>query len=88
MIVVEKKEQLLNKEELCEQEGKKVFLFDKKKKRWTEKKSKIKVHIIRFFFFNNSYLSIVSVELLIVVLFIWITQCNPCYVIESELVYY
>jgi len=32
MMVAKKKKQLLSKEELCEQKGKKVFLFGKKKK--------------------------------------------------------
>lgn len=85
MMVAEKKERLLNKEELCEQKGKKVFLFGKKKSEKMDKNKKSKSTSVLFF--NNLYLSIVSVELLIVVLFIWITQCTPCYVIESKLVY-
>jgi len=46
---------------------------------------KKKVHISSF---SITRICQMSVEFLIVVLFIWITQCTPCYVIESELVYY
>ena len=47
-MVTEKKEQLLSKEELCEQKGKKVFLLGKKKSEKMVGK-KIKVHISSFF---------------------------------------
>jgi len=61
-----------------------VFQFCKKKK--SEKMDgKKKVHISSF---SITRICQMSVEFLIVVLFIWITQCTPCYVIESELVYY
>jgi NhaP-type Na+/H+ and K+/H+ antiporter len=66
MMVAEKKERLLSKEELCKQKGMKVikkndhvFLFSKKKSEKMDKKIK-KNQSSHQSFFNNSYLSDVS----------------------------
>jgi hypothetical protein len=52
MMVAEKKEWLFSKEELCDQKGKKIFLFGKRKKvkTWTQKKKNQSPH--QFFFFQ------------------------------------
>ena len=70
------------------EEKKKIMYFYSVKKSEKMDEKKIKVHVISFSITRICQMSVVSVELLIVVLFIWITQCTPCYVIESELVYH